>query len=109
MRYEEFALNIWNKTNVLFDFLGLPVTLKTREYLLNHTEKEMFSGKPKVWNTFRNPKEAPFHWKSKLSIDKIMEVQKHCQTAMKLWGYRMASKKDLQNEDWNPLTQWLLY
>ena len=71
MRYEEFALNIWNKTNVLFDFLGLPVTLKTREYLLNHTEKEMFSGKPKVWNTFRNPKEVSIEMGKKLSLKNI--------------------------------------
>ena len=102
-------MNIWNQTSSIFKFLGLPLSLTTREFLLNHTEKDMFTGTPKVWNTFRNPKEAPFHWKTKLPSDRVMEVQRHCQTAMRLWGYRMATKKDLLSEYWNPLTKWLLH
>ena len=89
MRYEEFALSIWNKTDVLFEFLGLPLTLKTREFLLNHTEKEMFSGKPKVWNTFRSPKEAPFHWKTKLSMEKAEMISK----IIAIWVVKFPSTK----------------
>ena len=40
MRYEEFALRIWSKTEELFEFLEKPFTVKSREFLLNHTEKE---------------------------------------------------------------------
>ena len=109
MRYEEFALRIWSKTEELFEFLEKPLTVKSREFLLNHTEKEKFNTKPKVWNTYRNPKESPFHWKTKLAFDKVMEVQHHCKNAMKLWGYRIATKTDLRNIHWNPLTQWRLY
>ena len=109
MRYEEFAMSIWNKSEELFHFLNKPLTLRTREFLLNHTVKAKFSSKPRVWNTYRNPKEAPFHWKTKLAFPKIMEVQNQCHTATKQWGYRMATKEDLQDRNWNPLTHWLLH
>jgi len=40
LRYEEFALNIWEHTNLLYDFLGLPLSMETKEFLLNHTQSE---------------------------------------------------------------------
>ena len=40
LRYEEFALNIWKQTNLLYDFLGLPLSMETKEFLLNHTQSE---------------------------------------------------------------------
>ena len=40
LRYEEFALNIWEQTNLLYDFLGLPLSMETKEFLLNHTQSE---------------------------------------------------------------------
>ena len=107
LRYEEFAVDIWNQTNLLHNFLGIPLSFESREYLLNHTKPEMFSGiKQEVWNTYRDPKKVPFHWVEKLSFDQISKIQNHCQTAMKLWGYKMASYQDLLNKHWNPLTDW---
>ena len=50
-----------------------------------------------VWNTFRNPKETPFHWKENLNYKKIQDIQSVCVQAMKLWGYRMVdSETDLK-------------
>ena len=51
---------------------------------------------------------APFRWKKSLPITKVKKVQENCKTAMKFWGYKMATEADLANEDWNPLTNWQL-
>ena len=49
---------------------------------------------PQVWNTFRDPQEAPVHWKKELSWETIKAIQKKCKTAMKLWGYRIIESKN---------------
>ena len=68
---------------------------------------ERFSSiKQEVWNTYRDPKKAPFHWKKSLPFDKIVKIQEKCQIAMKFWGYEMATEADLSTENWNPLSQW---
>ena len=110
LRYEDFSMNIWNQTRTMFDFLGLPISTETQEFLLNHTQSERFSNiKLEVYNTYRDPKKAPFHWRKTLLFEKVLEVQEKCQMAMKLWGYKMAiSEDDLGTENWNPLADWQL-
>ena len=110
LRYEDFSMNIWNRTRTMFDFLGLPISTETQEFLLNHTQSERFSNvKFEVYNTYRDPKKAPFHWRKTLPLEKVLEVQEKCTMAMKLWGYKKAvSEDDLSTENWNPLVKWQL-
>ena len=103
-------MKIWDQTKSIYDFLGLPISTETREFLLNHTQSERFSNvKLEVWNTYRDPRKAPFHWKTTLPFGKVLKVQDKCQIAMKLWGYKMAiSEEELLTENWNPLVEWQL-
>ena len=95
-------MDIWNKSQELFSFLGFDLSNASRKYLIDHTQKEP-KVKPEVWNTFRNPKETPFHWMQSLTFEQILKVQKDCHRALKLWGYRvMNTKEDLKTVD-NPL------
>ena len=75
--------------------------------MVGKDHSERFSSiKQDVWNTYRDPKKAPFHWKESLSFDKIVKIQEKCQIAMKFWGYKMATEADLSTENWNPISQW---
>lgn len=94
IRYEEFAMDIWNKSKELFDFMGVEMTKESHEFLITHTNEKLFKDTPKVWNTFRDPKKAPFHWKERLTAQDVFDVQKACQKAMSLWGYRMLQDKN---------------
>ena len=75
--------------------------------MVGKDQSERFSSiKQEVWNTYRDPKKAPFHWKESLSFDKIVKIQEKCQNAMKFWGYEMVTEADLSTKNWNPLSQW---
>ena len=75
--------------------------------MVGKDHSERFSSiKQEVWNTYRDPKKAPFHWKESLSFDKIVKIQEKCQIAMRFWGYEMATETDLSTTNWNPLSEW---
>ena len=106
LRYEDFSLDIWNKSQEVFSFLGLGLTEASKKFLIDHTQKEKYKAKPEVWNTFRNPKDTPFHWRESLTWDQIVQVQKDCHQVLKLWGYRVINtKEDLKS---NPLLKFNL-
>ena len=97
-RYEDFSLDIWNRTADIFNrFLDLKLHANTKSFLRNHTQSENYQHIPgwnAVWNTFRNPKETPFHWRDSLSFEQIQDVQSHCESSMEVWGYQMLLSEE---------------
>ena len=60
----------------------------------------LITAKPEVWNTFRDPKEAPVHWMKEMPWNKIKAIQNECQEAMRLWGYKIIfGMSDLMNSN----------
>ena len=49
LRYEDFSMDIWNKTDDIFQFLGLDFTEESIKFLVDHTHKDKV--KPEAWNT----------------------------------------------------------
>ena len=94
VRYEDLSLDIWNTSRSLLQFFDLDMEPTVESFLKIHTEKDKFQGKPKVWNTFRDPLQAPVHWKHELSFDEIKQIQDECQEVMRLWGYKTVSTKE---------------
>ena len=103
IRYEEFSLDIWNKSKNLFSFLGYDLSEASKKFLINHTQKDKYNAKPEVWNTFRNPKDTPFHWMQALTFDQILKVQNECGQTLKLWGYRVFKQPEELKTTNNPL------
>ena len=97
LRYEDFSMDIWNKTDDIFKFLGLDFTEESTKFLVDHTHKDKV--KPEAWNTFRNPKDTPFRWRQSLNWDQILEVQNDRYEVLKLWGYRVFNSKEELNND----------
>lgn len=79
---------IWRYVRVKHEKRGLFFQLQKKiipGFLIAH---------PQVWNTFRDPQEAPVHWKKELSWETIKAIQNKCKTAMNLWGYRIIESKN---------------
>lgn len=90
VRYEELSLDIWNASKNLLNYLNLDMQPEIEDFLKHHTQQDKFSAHPEVWNTFRDPKQAPIHWKKDLSFTEVVHTQQECWEAMQLWGYRVV-------------------
>ncbi|XP_028899474.1 carbohydrate sulfotransferase 3 isoform X2 [Zeugodacus cucurbitae] len=84
LRYEDLSLNTYDMTQEVLQFYGLPFDPLVEEFLDTHTKVNIGG----VSSTYRDSKSAPFHWKQDLRPDEIQYIQKNCEEAMQLWGYR---------------------
>ncbi|CAG0897601.1 unnamed protein product [Darwinula stevensoni] len=86
VRYEDLAQDLDRMVPELFDFFRLPVTNSTVSFLQTHSMKEMGG----VSSTYRDSKAAAVAWRTRLTHDRVREVQAACAEAIGLWGYAMA-------------------
>lgn len=56
-----------------------------------------------VSSTFRDSKQAPFHWAKDLSWNEVSFIQDSCKEALHLWGYKEASNASELLQNFNPL------
>lgn len=89
-RYEDFSMDPHNNTRDVFSFFNFKVHSRVTKFLDSHTK----TNKGGVSSTFRDSKTAPFKWREQLSRAEVIEIQKKCGEAMRLWGYRRMSADD---------------
>ena len=66
--------------------------------VVSFIESHTHSDRGGVSSTFRDSKNAPYHWRHELSIEEVLSIQSKCDKAMKLWGYKTANTtKELEN------------
>jgi len=89
LRYEDMATNIYDTTKRIFKFFRLQYSAQVRNFLRSHTTVDVGG----LYSTRRHSKTTPFHWTQdfKDNFQEVSNIQFHCKTAMKLWGYRMAT------------------
>ena len=90
-RYEDIANEPTTQSNQLLEFFGFQMHPNIKSFLESHTKKNRAHDQP--WSTFRDTKSAPYHWKEDLAFEEISNIQRECNHALKLWGYRTYSKK----------------
>ncbi|KAG0717381.1 Carbohydrate sulfotransferase 4 [Chionoecetes opilio] len=83
LRYEDMSLSPVNKTQELLSHLGLDFDPHMEEFLASHTTKNY----DKPWSTSRESKTRVTYWASKLTSEKLNEVQKACGPTMAKFGY----------------------
>lgn len=83
----------------LFKFFNLYFHPQVKSFLDSHTKAN--SGG--VSSTFRNSKNAPFHWRTDLNFSEVQYIEENCDQAMKLWGYVKAYNESHLRE-FHPLT-----
>ncbi|XP_076630932.1 carbohydrate sulfotransferase 4 isoform X2 [Colletes latitarsis] len=103
VRYEDLSVDPYKHVKELYNFYGLDFHLNVKRFLDTHTKNDVGG----VSSTFRNSKVAPFHWRSDLDFEEVDEIQRVCSTAMRLWGYVMASNSTHQKE-FDPLVDYQL-
>ncbi|XP_025154220.1 uncharacterized protein LOC105181770 isoform X7 [Harpegnathos saltator] len=103
VRYEDLSVDPYKHVKELYNFYGLDFHVNVKRFLDTHTKNDVGG----VSSTFRNSKVAPFHWRADLDFEEVREIQKACATAMRLWGYVMASNSTHQ-KDFDPITDYRL-
>lgn len=104
IRYEDFCKNIKANAKLLLNFFGFKMHPRVANFIDSHTHMDLGG----VSSTFRDSKNAPYHWRHELNFSEVQEIQQKCSYAMKLWGYKLAeSPEDLQTLD--PLLDYSLW
>ncbi|XP_030758231.1 carbohydrate sulfotransferase 4-like [Sitophilus oryzae] len=98
LRYEDLSLNPYENVESLFDFMGLKVHPAVKDFLDSHTTVNVGG----VSSTYRDSKNAPFHWRADLSVGEIQAIEGNCSEAMKLWGYIRSNGSNVK--DFYPLS-----
>ena len=81
-------------TEELLDFYGLSFDTEVKDFLDTHTKEDFGT----EYSTYRDSKTAPFNWIKELSFEDVEIIQRNCEKAMQVWGYRkVESLNDLQN------------
>ncbi|KAF2905273.1 hypothetical protein ILUMI_00893, partial [Ignelater luminosus] len=99
IRYEDLSVDPYENVEELFKFFGLHFHPQVKSFLDSHTKAN--SGG--VSSTFRNSKNAPFHWRTDLNFSEVQYIEENCDQAMKLWGYVKAYNESHLRE-FHPLT-----
>ena len=94
IRYEDFCEDIRSNARSLLHFFGFQMHPRVVNFIESHTH----SDKGGVSSTFRDSKNAPYHWRHELSLEEVLDIQHKCDKALRLWGYKTANTpKELEN------------
>lgn len=89
MRYEDFALFPLETSMKIYEYLGLPFTFSKALYIKSLTSPEKESREMDVYSLTKLSKERPFKWRSFMSFEENLLIQKTCQNILKEFGYRI--------------------
>ncbi|KAG5683002.1 hypothetical protein PVAND_012314 [Polypedilum vanderplanki] len=99
LRYEDLSLSPYDMTQEVLQFYGLAFDDRVSEFLDTHTKQNVGG----VSSTFRDSKQAPFHWTKELPWNEVSYIQDSCKEAMRLWGYKEAANASELMNNFNPL------
>lgn len=99
IRYEDLSLSPFEVANDILQFYGLPFDNNVEKFLQSHTKQS--DGQES--STYKNSKLIPYKWLKKLTFGEINKIQKNCEKAMQLWGYRKILKSD-NPDSFNPFS-----
>lgn len=83
LRYEDLSLDPHGESKKLFDFLGLHFHIQVKQFLDSHIKVDAGG----VSSTYRNSKNAAFHWRFDLKYSEVLHIEDNCDQALKYWGY----------------------
>lgn len=90
VKYEEFASNVEEGTQKLFDFLDIPVTTQVRVFLDTHTKS--VDQTVYAHSTHRFSKNVVNAWRDKLPQNRSKEITNTCSKLLKYLGYPLSYK-----------------
>lgn len=93
VRYEDIARFPMMKAMEMYNFTGIPFTKQVKSWILKntHASKET-SG---IFSTQKNSAEQVQKWRFSLPFKLALVVQKACGPALKLFGYKFVSTKEM--------------
>lgn len=95
LRYEDLAIDLFNKTGDIFRFFGLPFHQNVQLFLETHTKFRNGDN----FSTFRNTTSTPFNWMTKMNIENIRNIERVCESALDVWGYKVPTSDIAYSEE----------
>ena len=103
IRYEDFCKDIKTNAKTLLQFFKFKMHPRVINFIESHTHENMGG----VSSTFRDSKNAPYHWRNELNFSEVQVIQEKCSLAMELWGYRKANTQQ-ELKELDPLMKYNL-
>jgi len=103
IRYEDFCKDIKTNAKTLLQFFKFKMHPRVINFIESHTHENMGG----VSSTFRDSKNAPYHWRNELNFSEVKAIQEKCSLAMELWGYRKANTQQ-ELKELDPLMKYNL-
>lgn len=91
VRYEDIVEHYETILRQLFDFMQVPLD-------------SIAAKKLPSYSAHHNGSLAELHWIEELSLEKINEIQRECQVAMKMWGYKFVRGEKDVSQNFNPIS-----
>ena len=100
IRYEDFALNPLGVSLKIYQFVGVNMTLKVKNWLNTATSvanrDKLAEDSPQ--GLIRNVKSVLNHWRKDLSFEAVQEIQSKCEKILNNLGYKIFDNyKDFKN------------
>ncbi|KAH7964367.1 hypothetical protein HPB51_027399 [Rhipicephalus microplus] len=92
LRYEDLALNPNGEAVRLFDVLGLKYTRHVTRFLKTHTRSRK-DNSLYPHSTRRNSSIVAFQWRTKLSYEDVVNIQRSCSDVLLRLGYKTITRE----------------
>lgn len=99
VRYEDVVRNPLAEVQSIYDFVGLDMSEKLKEWIYRVTHgKGKGTAKEAFQITSRNAADVSQAWRTALPFEKVRRIQELCKGAMELLGYRLVDSEKEQRQ-----------
>lgn len=106
IRYENYAASPLSVTEDVYRYFDMYLPDKVRRWVANNTEGDVKGG-DRLYGLHKNSSEAAFKWRTLMTAEEALQVEKECGDIMKRLGYRTTSSRvrleDLEQSLFLPL------
>lgn len=100
VRFEDLALEPHERSQLLYEQLGLDWTIDTEQYVKLHTSVQGNGSKltRHPYSTYRDSRSVPFAWMYKLEWETVDKIQTECKDVMHAFGYILVNETFFNSE-----------
>lgn len=102
VRYEDVVRHPLEEVQAMYDFVGLEMSERLRQWIYNVTHGKTKSVRGGGVEAFQIVSRDAAHvsqaWRTTMGFDKVKRIQEHCKAAMELLGYRLVDSEKEQKQ-----------
>lgn len=99
VRYEDFAMDVFQQAPTLFSIMGLPYPRQVLEFIMKHVGDT----KGSYYSTFRRSNETVWRWREEMTFEEVDYIQRSCERAFSMGGYVVAESENELKSGFTPI------